>query len=305
MLRHLAMLAGVLTLASCVTPYPDLTQSRSPCRSEPGGWCGFVRDIAAESYGYAMLSSNAYLDEDTYTALPAAFERREAAENDKSGLAYAVFDRFAMQPDGSRGKLAARVIAFRGTEFGSAKDVLVGSFGENQITGARVIYLAERAELDRAGLDDVPIEVTGHSLGGALSTQLSIDNPGVRAFIFNSSPLFDGDPMVNDADRLAISERGEFLRVLSRYKATPASDALVLNCSPSSSSAGKHSIRGLADCLTWIAAYSDAEAARLIAPNGITKPEVECGAADKVHPGVLTVANNPPCIHRPREVSKK
>lgn len=286
-----------LALSGCITPYPDLTQSRSPCRMEPGGWCEFVREAAAEAYPYAMLSSNAYRDEDSYDVLPLAFVRRDAADNDDSGLAYSVFDRFEVT-GGKRGKLLARVIAFRGTEFGSTADIFSGSLGDSQRDGARKTYLVERSLLDAQGHEEVPIEATGHSLGGALATQLSIDNPSVRAFVFNTSPFFSGAAMTNDRQRMAISERGEFLRLLRRYKAPVAADVTVINCNPSASAAAKHSIRKLADCLTWIAAYGDSEAAELLEPNRIVKPEVECGPMDKPHPGSRS-SQNEPCVHAP------
>ena len=127
MIRRVVMLVSVLTLAGCITPLPDLTQSRSPCRSEPGGWCDFVREAAVESYAYAMLSNNAYDDEEAYGSLPTAFLQREASDNDNSGLAYSVFDRYSVV-DGERKDLLARVIAFRGTEF-STSDIFSGSLG--------------------------------------------------------------------------------------------------------------------------------------------------------------------------------
>ena len=164
-------------------------------------------------------------------------------------------------------------------------DIFSGSLGESQRSGARAVYAAERAILDAEEYQDIPIEVTGHSLGGALATQISIDNPGVKGFVFNTSPFFSGDPMTNDMDRLAVSERGEFLRILRRYKTSPAADVLVINCNPSASAGSKHSIRKLADCLTWIAAYADSAALSVAVANDIKKPEVECGDADKVHPG--------------------
>jgi pimeloyl-ACP methyl ester carboxylesterase len=299
-LQRLAVLLGALALTGCITPLPDLTQSRSPCRSEPGGWCNFVRDGAVKSYAYAMLSSNSYKDEDTYTKLPLAFVERKAADNDDSGLAYSVFDRYAVRR-GKRGKLLARVIAFRGTEFGSTSDIFSGSLGDSQRNGARAVYAAERAQLDAELLQLVPIEVTGHSLGGALATQISIENPDVEAYIFNSSPFFSGDPMMNDTNRIAVSERGEFLRVLRKYKTIPAADQLVINCNPSATAGQKHSIRKLADCLTWIAAYEDTVALDLLEPNAILKPEVECGEADKVHPGVSKAGAGKPietCVHQ-------
>lgn len=296
-----------LLLSGCITPYPDLTQSRSPCRMEPGGWCDFVREAAVKAYPYAMLSSNAYRDEDSFDALPLAFVRRETEDNDGSGLAYSVYDRFSVEA-GKRGRLLARVIAFRGTEFGSAADIFSGSLGDSQRDGARKTYLVERSLLDAQGHSDVLIETTGHSLGGALATQISIDYPSVRAFVFNTSPFFSGDAMINDNARVAISERGEFLRLLRRYKAPVAADVTVINCNPSASAAAKHSIRKLGDCLTWIAAYADEEALGLIASNKIGKPEIECGDDDKTHPGVATArsaAARDLCEHTPRPAKPK
>lgn len=300
LIRKLTMLIGVLSLTGCITPLPDLTQSRSPCRSEPGGWCDFVREGAVESYAYAMLSSNAYKDEDTYTKLPLAFVERKAADNDGSGLAYSVFDKYAVR-NGKRGDLIARVIAFRGSEAGSTSDIFFGSLGDSQRTGALGVYAAERSQLDAELLQNVPIEVTGHSLGGALATQISVQNPEVKAYVFNTSPFFSGDPMENDMNRLAVVERGEFLRLLRRYKAAPAADVLVINCNPSASAGAKHSIRKLGDCLTWIAAYDARAALDLLEDNAIRKPEVEC-EQNSEHPGLQSNAaksvwSRAPCYH--------
>ncbi|MXP46186.1 hypothetical protein GRI43_02110 [Altererythrobacter luteolus] len=303
--RTIAAMLGVLLLSGCITPYPDLTQSRSPCRMEPGGWCEFVREAAVESYPYAMLASNSYQDDDQYGVLHPAFLRREASENDDSGLAYSVFDRYLIE-NGERTELLARVIAFRGTEFGSTSDIFSGSLGESQREGARMVYAAERAALDAEQYQDIPIEVTGHSLGGALATQISIDNKRVRAYVFNTSPFFSGDPMQNDISRLAVAERGEFLRILRQYKAPPAADVFVINCNPSASAGEKHSIRKLADCLTWIAAYEDPLAYGLLEADDdpITKPEVECGEPGKPHPGAGFLRTDP-CVHAPMTPHKK
>lgn len=302
--RRLLAALVPLALAGCITPLPDLTQSRSPCRMEPGGWCDFVRDAAQTSYGYAMLSSNAYQDEDSFAALPLAFEPGQAAGNDASGLAYSVFDRFEVRGS-KRGRLLARVIAFRGTEGASWNDLFSGTLGDRQRFGARAVYVAERAALDEAGMTEVAIEVTGHSLGGALATQISIDHPEVKAYLFNTSPFFTGDPMLNDTNRLAISERGEFLRLLRRYKLSAASEQVIINCNPLANAGSKHSIRKLAECLTWIAAYGDSEALALVRRNLIKKPEVECGPPDKVHPGfepqpLPSGDSRPPCLHEAR-----
>ncbi|MGB7408729.1 MAG: hypothetical protein WA908_09495 [Pontixanthobacter sp.] len=299
-LMRAAMVALMaLPLSACITPYPDLTQSRSPCRMEPGGWCDFVRDAAVEAYPYGMLSTNAYLDDDFYAALPMGFVAREAAENADSGLAYSVFDRYAVEA-GERGAMQARVIAFRGTDSGSSADFFYGSLGDSQRDGARAVYTAERAALDAQGDVAIPIELTGHSLGGALATQISIDNPGVRSVVFNTSPFFTGDPGMNDQNRMAITERGEFLRALRRLKAPPAADAFIVNCNPSASTSEKHNIRDLTDCLIWIAAYTKPDAQRLLNADDrpVRKPEVECGPPDKVHPAISGVPSFP-CPHAP------
>ncbi len=304
MKRGFLAAAGAMALAGCITPYPDITQSRSPCRMEPGGWCDFVREAAVQTYAYAILSSNSYEDEDKYDVLPPAFLERETMDNDESGLAYSVFDRHELV-NGEKGKLLARVVAFRGTEFGSTSDIFSGSLGDSQREGARMVYAAERAHLDSENYQDVPIEVTGHSLGGALATQISIENPGVRAFVFNTSPFFSGDPMANDMNRISVAERGEFLRLLRRYKAPPAADAVIINCNPSASAGAKHSIRKLADCLTWIAAYEDQAAFDLLDKDDdpILKPELECGEPDKTHPGPGG-SGTEPCAHAPLKPEK-
>ncbi|WP_128893035.1 hypothetical protein [Erythrobacter sp. HKB08] len=297
-MKRLAAAALALSLGGCITPIPDISQSRSPCMTEPGGWCDFVREAAVVAYPYAMLSSNAYDDEDTYTELPPGFERRENANDEETGLAYHVYDHFEMD-GGRKGKLLARIIAFRGTDFGSRKDIFSGSFGTSQIELARKVLAVERGELARAGQEDVPIELTGHSLGGALATQLSIEDASVRSYAFNTSPLFQGDPATNAENRMAIAEYGEFLRILRRYSTASAADSVIINCRPSAGAGEKHGIRSLADCLTWIAAYEDAEALALVAPNAIAKPEVECGAPDKAHPG-LGGERGAVCTHSPR-----
>ena len=115
--------------------------------------------------------------------------------------------------------------------------------------------------------------------------------------------------MTNDMDRLAVSERGEFLRILRRYKASPAADVLVINCNPSASAGSKHSIRKLADCLTWIAAYEDSDALHMVSENEVPKPEVEC-QQNLVHPAFQSTILKPgevvpPCFHTAKSDAAK
>jgi hypothetical protein len=61
-------------------------------------------------------------------------------------------------------------------------------------------------------------------------------------------------------------------------------------------------VRPLADCITWIAAYADADAPAVVKANGIVKPFVECERSNPVHPGI-SARRTLSCIHsgRPKE----
>lgn len=298
--RGAALVLLAALLGGCVT-YPDITQSRSPCRMEPGGWCGFVRDAAVASFPYALASTNAYQgDSDTYESLEPLLKRLERLPIEpadaKKGFDYQIFEQYAGAGDQRR--LSAHVLAFRGTDFGGTKDFWFGSVRHDQFEIAERYFLAER---ERWG-DEVPWIVTGHSLGGALATEISIKYPDVRAYMFNVSPFYRGDALINSANRTVINERGEALRFLRKYRTAPAADMFVVNCAPEAGSLAKHKIRQLADCLTWIAAYGDADAFGIVQRYRIVRPPVECGPADKPHAGPGTVPDAP-CLHlarRPR-----
>ncbi|MBT8431566.1 MAG: hypothetical protein KJP27_03640 [Altererythrobacter sp.] len=300
--RGAALVLLASLLSGCVT-YPDITQSRSPCRMEPGGWCDFVRDAAAEAYPYVLASTEAYQgDDDTYGDLSPVLDRLERLPIDEDdadkGFDYQIFEHYASA--GDLRELKARVVAFRGTDFDSATDIWFGTVRDDQIDIALRYFAAEK---ERWG-DDVPWIVTGHSLGGALATEVSIMHPGVKAYMFNVSPFYRGDSMANDTYRTVINERGEALRQFRKYYASPAADTFVVNCRPEASSLTKHKIRRLSDCITWIAAYNDPHAHAFVQRYEIRKPPVECGPSDKVHPGV-GVPVSKPCVHVARRDEKK
>lgn len=296
-LSRLFLLLSLLLLSGCVS-FPDISQSRSPCRLQPGGWCGFVRDAAREAFPYAIASLQAYRgDPDLYTVKLPMFEelpiQKIAPEAEKKGFGYALFNQFAPGTFGVEGrKPIARVLAFRGTDFNGLSDIFYGTLRNDQIELAVGAFKAERAVYG----DDVPWIVTGHSLGGALATEVSIEFPKVRAFMFNTSPFYGRNAMTNDMQRTVFNERGEVLRRFAKYKAAPAADLFTINCGPGKNTFTKHRIRLLADCLTWIAAYSEEDALAIVKAQPIVRPSVECRREFDGHPGRgwQEVA---PCIH--------
>jgi hypothetical protein len=295
-LRRTFAASLLLTLGACVT-VPDITQSRSPCRSEPGGWCGFTREIALESYPYAIAATSAYQgDSDIYPddALGVGLvrvDRLKIADEDLGkGFGYQLFDQYKVEqgvdaegnPVPVRGEYIGRIVAFRGTDFGF-KDVFQGSLTKRQNDIALKYFDAERARPEARHI--TTWFTSGHSLGGALATEVSAKYPEVRAWMFNTSPFLKVAPQVNDLNRTVINERGDWLGQFRKYDDAPAARIVVLNCAPHKNSATKHKIRQLSDCITWIAAYDSLDALKVVRDNMVAKPPVECGDAGKVHPG--------------------
>lgn len=291
--KTLVVLAAAGTLSACAT---DLTQARSPCVNEPGGWCGFTRDFAVRTWDYSQLSNDAYDDEERFTALPEGIELVRKSDNDGAGLAYTIYDR---KQDGV---LAERIIAFRGTEFSFA-DWFVGNIEGAQNDRGALVYREVRSELDTEGHENVSIRVTGHSLGGAIAAHIALNTDKVDSYAFNQSPRFETPPMPADSQRLAVSERGEALGGLRGLFRNTPQDTLVINCRPRGAPWKDHSIRRLSECLTWIAAYDDPRAFASVVANHIGKPWVECGDRDDPHPGPLASrkrkAGTPPCYQKP------
>ena len=310
-LRLLSLVALAMGLSGCVVTkksLPDMTQAHGPCFDQDGGWCGFTRDAAVIAWPYAQLASNAYCDDSEIFDLPAGYTvirrlpaqdicdlERAAAKGDEAakaklkpihkaeaklkthGFNYTVYDK-----RNAAGALERRIIAFRGTDTKQLTDWVYGNIGNTQRDQGLELYKQERAKLDAEGGKGVPISVTGHSLGGAIAIQVSLENPGVDAFVFNTSPRYTLLPP-NTNQRVAIAERGDILEVLRNRSMPVRQDMLIINCHPTEGRIRSHSVRKLAECVTWIAGKTNAAARASVAANRLTQPE---GEADNLRWGL-------------------
>lgn len=318
--RILALILLALTLSGCAT-FPEITQARSACVNQPGGWCSFTRNAAEDSYIYAIAATNVYKDPDeTFRFEGTSLEHVSREELPKdvgdTGFDYEVYERYS-RPKGPKDEPFERIIAFRGTD-ASAADVVYGSLRPNQREHAIEYFKKELARFPKTKR----WILTGHSLGGALATEVSIrvadfnleEGVTLHAYAFNVSPFYAYESGDFYPNRTIINTRGEVLRSLRKFRPSPAADMYVINCNPEAGSFSKHSIARLASCLTWIAAYHTAEAGTFIDLNAqgplatrINKPGVECGEIDKPHPGVIPEEvrdQQETCLHRERRFVK-
>ena len=224
--------------------------SNSECKQTEykQGWNKCSRHTAQQTYVYAQMAANAY-DVDTFN-LGSEFEVADKNYKTKTGLGYVVYVRRNMD------MIEDVVISFRGTDFDSLYDWWFGNIGNRQRREALVIFDRFSEEYNL-----IP-SVTGHSLGGALATQVSLCRDVHLNVVFDSSPRFSrklcNENYLNR--NYSIVELGE-INYLFRFFGKEATQRYnSLGCLSEGGPINQHSMGKLAACLTNIAAIDDCHA---------------------------------------------
>jgi len=158
---------------------------------------------AAKRYWiYAAMSQNVYRDRYKQIELPSEW----TSMHRKVGLDGFYAETFVKKV---RGNVTAAVIAFRGTDIQTPDWVFGNALGIQQLDARKY------ADQIIAKYGDVTIEVTGHSLGGALAQNISNNNKKIKAIVFDTSPMDGYAYDWNGENKIVhIFEEGEFLGVL-------------------------------------------------------------------------------------------
>lgn len=268
------ILIGAIYISVAVGCQFNTPVKRTYTMCPPSTWPDQHRQVALKSYLYAQMANNTYGQKgDTYNSdkldfvLPSEWSFSHFP-NDGNGFAYSIYKK------ANEGRLQEVVIAFRGTEgFKNAKDFIYGNGGTTQRKLAADLYKQERNKLNAEGLTDVPIILTGHSLGGALATHTAINlKEDVPYFVFNTSPRinkFNWSDLFEEKDinnRHSIVETAEPLGLLRFPSIEPNQTYTPFNCDTHFKLISSHGIEKLAKCLTMVAHLNDPAATGEMVP---------------------------------------
>jgi hypothetical protein len=222
----------------------------------PSGWCKEIRDLAAHSWKYAQLSKNVYNKTYSYN-VDDYFETIQTYEN-KNISFYAVLFRDKVTNE--------FVLVFRGTD--SAKDFKTGN---NPFYQQQNIYGLEIYDEIKKKHNPEKMCVAGHSLGGGIAINISLNRENVKAYSFNGSPVFK-NKLNFDNPRYSIVEYGEILKLPRIFGSEATQEYTSIGCSKGDP-IKQHDMQSLANCLTRIATIEDPEALKSLEKNNISLEE--------------------------------
>ena len=216
-------------------------------------WNECTRDLAKLAYEYAQMAANVYSSKDsTPFNLSQSLRPLEPLESLESGLQYRVYERI------ENGKRSEVIISFSGTNFNSWQDWIFGNIGLTQRSESLAIFDRVLTEYG------IKPSVTGHSLGGALATQVSLCRDVKYNMVFDSSSRFSkrfcGASYENH--NVSVAEFGEINKLLRIFGREPTQRYVSLNCLDEGNSLAQHNMAKLAACLTNIAALEDEAATK-------------------------------------------
>lgn len=228
----------------------------------PSGWGKGIREVAVKTYLYAQMASNSYHDseqEKDVFRLPSNVALIRHSPNDEIGFSYSVY------VINDNGKPVRVVIAYRGTD--EIKDWWYGNLLASQNKAGLALYDEIRQQFPA----EVPISVTGHSLGGGIATEVSLCRTHVNSMVFNTSPRFSAGPQPAENDRDSVVEYGEILKVLRIFGREATQRYTSIGCS-SGLPLAQHAQHQLAVCLTQIAAWETVDARQSLLRNELPDP---------------------------------
>ncbi|MDL2141726.1 DUF2974 domain-containing protein [Flavobacterium tructae] len=218
----------------------------------PSGWCKEIRDLAAHSWKYAQLSKNVYNKPFSYN-VDDYFEKLQSFEETAISF-YAVLYRDKITNE--------FVLVFRGTD--SATDFRTGN---NPFSQKQNLYGLQIYDQVMTQYHPEKICVVGHSLGGAIAINISLNRENVKAYSFNGSPVFKNKLNFNNT-RYSIVEYGEILKLPRIFGSEATQEYTSIGCSKGDPIT-QHDMQSLATCLTRIATNQDPEAVKSLEKNKI------------------------------------
>lgn len=243
------LLALIFLLTACTQTKSVGFASKPNC-----GWNSDTIAMAKKTWLYAQLASNVYseeADEPQDFRLGDDIVLLDPQDNDEIGLAYSVYER-----RGPAGPIEL-IIAFRGTEG------FLGKEGRKDWQYGNLTMAQQRSGLDvyddwrnRPEASGIPISVTGHSLGGSISIQISLCRGNVDTYVFNSSPRFRDCHKAIESNRYSVVEHGEVLKLARIFGREASQQYNSIGCIRRVNPVRQHQMRHLAECLTRIAAVA-------------------------------------------------